>query len=140
MIHSASWFLGVRKTIIYLPDQLIRITHRRCKHNDAKISKTRSVVNRLYIGRQHASIEDFTIITWYILREIKYSFHDNIEYIQPFHVALSSTKFTFPRESPFLDRSRRDIYHDVISHYDFMSISSQGVALTVLRTFFIVIL
>ena len=34
---------------------------------------------------------------------------------------------------PFLDRSRQGICHDVISHFDLISISSQWVALTVLR-------
>ena len=53
LLHVFSVF---EKNIIYLPDQLVMISRRRCKH-DANISLTRTVV------RRYASIGYFTFIT-----------------------------------------------------------------------------
>ena len=86
IIHSVTRILVVRKNIIYLPDQLIMISRRRFKH-EANISFTRTVVIR------YASIRDFTLINWYILREIfKYLSQDNKEnrkYSKPLREVLS---------------------------------------------------
>ena len=107
---------------------------RRRRKNDANISLTRTVV------RRYASIGDSTLITWYVLREIiKYLSHDNKENRRYSNKTFTwSTKFTFPGASPFLDRARLGICHDVIAHYDLISISSQWVALTVLRYYIII--
>ena len=53
LLHVFSMFA---KNIIYLPDQLIMISRRRCKH-DANRSLTQTVV------RRYASIGDFMLIT-----------------------------------------------------------------------------
>ena len=46
-IYSATLIFGVRKNIIYLTDQLIMISHRRCEH-DANISLTWIWINRRF--------------------------------------------------------------------------------------------